>query len=75
MIFIGPVRPESFTLIYGRNEVVTNRGPTPTECQPTKESLEEQDDDDDETLEVESILPPEKEADLLRKLANKHYYR
>lgn len=60
--------------MYGKNEVATNRGPTPTECQPTQESLEEE-DDEDETLEIDSILPSEKEAELLRKLASKHYYR
>lgn len=74
--YTGPVRPESFTLVYGRNDAAIARA-APTECQPTTDNLavDDDEDEDDDTLEEEPILSPEKETDLLQKLANKHYYR
>lgn len=50
---------------------------TPTECQPTDEDHEhDDDDDDDDQVETEATLPSEKDdIEMLKKLANKHYYR
>lgn len=74
----GPVRPESYTLMYTRAVMgLAGARTDPAECEPSVEELGGGDDgdDDDGPIDAETALPPEEERDLLQRLANKHFYR